>query len=432
MLETSRIAQNEKLIFDLLNGLELGVYTLHLGDTGPVCNAVNHTFCQWAGKNAEQMTGPDNNWLAHVNPVDRQRLVAGYHQVIQTGIRQIVEYRLAEGNITLRDTLKAETDEDGQIIGIIGCVQDISAFKQAQQELERTQLLQAMGRLLAGIAHEINTPVQFIGDNLTFLADAWRVLQQWLDLTQECINEVKDHREVAGRIRHWLEKIEQFKQNADTEFILHEFPAAVQQSLEGVGRVAGLVLAMRDFSHMDERRMAPADLNRAIRSTVTILRNELKYITDVQTDFDPDLPEVFCSVDEMNQVFLNLLINAGHSIQEKIEQGHLQRGCIRIRTRTEDDGIIIRIEDNGAGIRPEIQDRIFERFFTTKRNHPKRHGTGQGLAMVHTIVVQRHEGRIQVDSRPGDGAAFTIYLPLKPVKLREDMEHSKYESSIFG
>lgn len=311
-----------------------------------------------------------------------------------------VEYRLLEGEHLryVRHIARQISTDDGLSSMWIGCIEDITSLRQVQQDFERTQLLQNMGRLVAGIAHEINTPIQFIGDNLHFLTEAWeamcvhlRTLKQTLPDTQS------DDKAVMSSQR-------------DMEFLLTEAPDAIRQSLEGIERVSDMVAAMRDFSHLDERRMAAADLNRAVRSTLTLLRNELKYVADIQTELDVSLTDVYCSIDDISRVLMNLLTNAGQSIKEKIDKGLFTRGLIRVRTRRVDEQIEITVSDNGMGISETIQGRIFERFFTTKRNSDIQ-GTGQGLAIARTIIEERHHGRITFESENEQGTTFIIRIP---------------------
>ena len=174
---------------------------------------------------------------------------------------------------------------------------------------------------------------------------------------------------------------------------------------------------MRDFSHIDERRKAPANINRALNSTIIILRNNLKYAADVEKELDPNLPEVFCCVDDLNQVFMNLLINACHSIEEAIQAGRYKRGLIRVRTYQDGDHVVVSISDTGMGIPENIREKIFERFFTTKGKDRK--GTGQGLATVLSIVRDKHNGTISLDSEVGVGTTFTVRLPVDTGQKRE-------------
>ena len=170
-----------------------------------------------------------------------------------------------------------------------------------------------------------------------------------------------------------------------------------------------MIAAMRDFSHIDERRFAPADLNKTLKSTIVILRNEVKYVTDVETDLDEHLPTVMCCIDEIQQVFLNLIINAAHSIRDSIEENG-KRGLIKISSKVQDEYAVITISDTGPGISEDIREKIFEPFFTTKG--PGK-GTGQGLSIVQAAIVEKHNGKIKLESTVGVGTTFTIYIPLE-------------------
>jgi len=358
---------------------------------GVFLDAVSAAVVELTGRKPEAFTVERLNWLELIHPSDRGILSEAIAQRPVGGF--VVEYRLCAvgGSIRYVRHTGRPIDDDGTFWA--GCVEDMTAIRQAQQELERSQQLQNLGRLAAGIAHEINTPIQFIGDNLHFLAEAWEAMAAQLRRLAA---------ETGGAAMA----------SADLEFMLTEAPDAIRQSLEGVERIGGLVAAMRDFSHLDERRMAPADLNRIVRSTLTLLRNELKYAADVHFQADAALPEVYCAGDDISRVLLNLLINAGHSIKEKIEKGLYQRGTITVSARRLQDYVEIAVADNGMGIPAEIRHRIFERFFTTKRNSPMQ-GTGQGLSMVQAIVEQRHNGRIWFETEEGQGTTFIVRLPIR-------------------
>jgi two-component system NtrC family sensor kinase len=249
---------------------------------------------------------------------------------------------------------------------------------EARRELERTQMLQNLGKLTAGIAHEINTPIQFIGDNLQFLSNGFNDL---LTLLDEYENLISDNNDTDANILQ--EAIISARKKADIEYITKEIPQAITQSIEGIKRVSTMISAMRDFSHIDERRFAPADLNKAIKSTIVILRNEIKYVADVETNFGENFPDVMCCIDDIQQVFLNLIINAAHSIGEKLQENG-ERGLIKISSRVEDDNAIFTISDTGKGISQDIREKIFEPFFTTKG--PGK-GTGQGLSIVQSAII---------------------------------------------
>lgn len=270
-----------------------------------------------------------------------------------------------------------------------------------RRKLERTQMLQNLGRLTAGIAHEINTPIQFIGDNLQFLSDGFNSLHALL-------HEYEKNR-TDNSSENQDELITNARKKADIDFIEREIPKAISQSIDGVKRVSAMISAMRDFSHIDERRFALANLNKTVKSTVVILRNEIKYVADVETDLDENLPSVMCCIDEMQQVFLNLIINAAHSIGEKKEEGG-PKGLIKVSSRQEDEYAVFAINDNGKGISQEIKEKIFDPFFTTKERGK---GTGQGLSIVQSALIDKHKGRLELDSTVGVGTTFTIYIPIE-------------------
>ncbi|MEV1286330.1 PAS domain S-box protein [Micromonospora sp. NPDC049679] len=272
--------------------------------------------------------------------------------------------------------------------------------KRQQRELEarHDQKLESLGRLSAGIAHEINTPIQFVGDNTRFLATAYQEMLELLLVYRECMDLS------AGEIA-WDERIGRVtkaEQKADIDYLASEVPVAVEQSLEGIERVASLVRAMKSFSYKDSNDRSYVDLNEAIRTTLTVARNEVKYVADVTLDLG-ELPEVPCTLGDLNQVFLNLLVNAADAMQDKDE-----RGEIRISTRVEGPMVAISIADNGCGIPEHLNHLIFEPFFTTKEVGK---GTGQGLALART-VLEKHGGTIEVNSRTGEGSEFVLRLPV--------------------
>lgn len=401
------------LMHHLAQSAEVGLYVLSLRGEQPRCEYANSAWCRWTAAIAPELTSGQRSWLGCFHPEDRVRMQQLYLKVLLTGATERTEYRIYSPGQDIRyaaDTVRPVWDERGETIGVCGCVQDVSAIKSAQEEMQRTQLLQSLGSLMAGIAHEINTPLQFIGDNLQFLFDAWQVLGGQTAALISGLDAVRQ-KPGADAMEAFWKRLDQFRKESNAAYMEIEFPKAVRQSLEGIERLMQLVGAMRDFSHMDERRHAPADLNRAVGSAVTLLHNELKYHCDVKTELDPELPQIGCSIDEINRVILNLLINAGDSIAEKIEKGDYQRGCVRIGTKRQEKGVLLFVEDNGMGIPAAIQERIFERFFTTKRNRPERVGTGQGLSMAHEVIVDHHRGSLTFRTCPGEGTVFDVFLP---------------------
>jgi two-component system NtrC family sensor kinase len=267
--------------------------------------------------------------------------------------------------------------------------------------LGHTQKLESVGRLASGVAHEINTPIQFIGDSVYFLRDAIVGLIQLLEFYRAIT-----HSEGVTMASGTIAELERAEEEADVSYLVEHVPGAIDRALEGVKRVASIVQAMREFAHPDMVEMSPADINRALRSTLEVARNEYKYIADLEVDFC-DLPQIICHIGDLNQVFLNLIINAAHAISDLKIENH--RGKIRVATRNAGDHILIQISDSGCGIRPEIQDKIFDPFFTTKEVG---RGTGQGLAIARSIVTEKHKGRLSFESTPGEGTTFSIRLPL--------------------
>jgi PAS domain S-box-containing protein len=278
------------------------------------------------------------------------------------------------------------------------------------QQLRQAQKLEAIGQLAAGIAHEINTPTQYVGDNTRFLQESWHSFNELLAIAREMRQLA-----AAGLIPpQTLQRFDTLAQAADFEYLQAEIPRAIEQSLDGIERVAKIVRAMKDFSHPGSEEKRSIDINQAIETTITVARNEWKYVSDVETHFDPNLPLVPCHAGEFNQVILNLLINAAQAIAEALEDGSQGKGTIVVSTMRDQDWAEISISDTGAGVPEAVRSRVFEPFFTTK---PVGKGTGQGLALAHTAIVRRHGGKIWFDSELGKGTTFYIRMPLpQPTK----------------
>jgi PAS domain S-box-containing protein len=275
------------------------------------------------------------------------------------------------------------------------------------QQLRQAQKLEAIGQLAAGIAHEINTPTQYVGDNTRFLQESWHSFNELLAIAREM-----RQRAATGPISsQTLQRFDALAQAADFEYLQTEIPRAIEQSLDGIERVAKIVRAMKDFSHPGSEEKRSIDINQAIETTITVARNEWKYVAEVETRFDSDLPLVLCHAGEFNQVILNLLINAAQAIAQALEGGSQGKGKIVVSTTCDQDWAEISISDTGAGIPEAVRSRVFEPFFTTK---PVGKGTGQGLALAHTAIVRRHGGKIWFDSELGKGTTFYIRMPLAP------------------
>jgi len=292
----------------------------------------------------------------------------------------------------------------GALRGVVLMGRDITLRRELETQLAQTQKLESIGQLAAGIAHEINTPTQFISDNTRFIKDSFGDLEPLLKLCEQLVSDEGAVGEdaLAELVRHARE--------ADLTFLVQEIPGALEESLGGLQRVSGIVGAMKEFSHPGSGEKEAIDLNRALESTATVSRNEWKYVAELVFDFDPELPAVACYPGEINQVFLNLLVNAAHAIDAKGSSGGVL-GRIDVRTRAFEDRVEVAISDDGCGIDAENVARIFDPFCTTKEVGK---GTGQGLAITRSVIVDKHGGGVDVKSTPGAGTTFTLSLPLHP------------------
>jgi PAS domain S-box-containing protein len=298
----------------------------------------------------------------------------------------------------------------------VGVCTDITQRKQAEEEraeLERellqAQKLESLGTLSGGIAHEINTPVQYVGDNIRFLQSAFVDLGAVMEVHRRLVSTARVGADLAGV----LAQAAAVAEAADLDFLVTEIPSSLNQSIDGIGRISEIVQAIKEFSHPDAKEKTALDINRALTTTTTVSRNQWKDVAELETHFDMSLPQVQCLPGELNQVFLNMIINAAHAIEGA---GRNQQGRIIISTAKQDDWVEIRIGDTGVGIPEKNLTKIFDPFFTTKE--PGK-GTGQGLAISHRIITKKHGGTISVESEVGKGTTFVIRLPIVSSKETE-------------
>lgn len=284
-----------------------------------------------------------------------------------------------------------------------------SAPRDAAQRWEspscQSQKMRSIGQLAAGIAHEINTPTQYVGDNIRFLKDAFEDIASLLRSGADLLEAVRGGAATTAMARRLAADCER----ADLPYLMAEIPGAIQHALDGVDRISRIVRAIKEFAHPGPAEKSAADLNAIIETTLTVARNEWKYVADLVTDFDPDLPPIPCHPAEINQVILNLVINAAHAIEDANRPAHRVKGVISIRTRRRGGWAEIQIADNGVGIPAGIRPHIFDPFFTTKAMG---RGSGQGLAICYPVVVEKHGGTITFESEEGHGTTFTLRLPL--------------------
>jgi two-component system, NtrC family, sensor kinase len=284
--------------------------------------------------------------------------------------------------------------------------QEIADRERAEGELRIAHKLEAVGRLASGVAHEINTPVQFVSNSVQFVRDAMQDITTMVSRYQTIQQAVLDGVSSAD----CAAEVAEAAADVDLPFLINEVPRALDRSAEGLERIARIVRSMKQFAHPDGAEMTTINLNDAIAATLEIARNEYKYVADLETSYGA-VPPVLCHAGEIDQVILNLVVNAAHAVADA-NVGTENRGRIAVRTRLDGDAIEIDIEDNGCGIPDHVRDRIFDPFFTTKEVG---RGTGQGLAIARNIV-ERHRGRMNVISAVGKGTTFTIRLPIASIE----------------
>jgi PAS domain S-box-containing protein len=336
----------------------------------------------------------------------RARLLAG-----ESAVTLELELRAKDGRRVMLEVKPRLIYKEGRPLEVQIIGRDITGREAAEIELRQAQKLESVGRLASGIAHELNTPIQFVGDNTRFLQDSFGGLQTLLRKYQE----LRDAAASGTVSPDLLAEVRRVEEESDCAYLLEEIPKALTQTLDGVTRVATIVRAMKDFAHPESKEMAATDLNKALLSTLTVARNELKYVADVETDFG-ELPLVVCNISDLNQVFLNLLVNAAHAIGEAAK-GTGEKGKIRVRTVADGKTVLVSIMDTGCGIPEGIHSKIFDPFFTTKEVG---RGTGQGLAIARSVVVERHKGSLTFESEVGKGTTFYVRLPVNSGQRPEE------------
>ncbi len=283
--------------------------------------------------------------------------------------------------------------------GILLVGEDITEKRLIELRSQHSQKLESIGQLAAGIAHEINTPLQYVMDNVAFFRDSLKEMSCFVDTLIT---------ESATPNESLVSLVSRLKQEHDIDFITSEIQPAIAKTYEGIERIRRIVLAMKEFAHPSQEAFQLGDINKAIGDTIAITRNAWKYSAEVVIDLDPELEPLNCLISELNQVFLNLIINAADAIKEKQGQLSAHKGLIHIATCQKEHTIEIRIQDNGTGIPEHIKSRIFDPFFTTKGVGI---GSGQGLSICREIIVNKHKGSIDFHTKSGEGTCFVITLP---------------------
>ncbi len=375
---------------------------------------LNKPMAKALGMPVEKAVG--EKCYTHLHGVDEPPDICPHTQLLKDGkphTIEVYEERLGGYNEII---VTPYHDPDGTLIGSVHIVRNINERKQAEEEREKlhTQLLHAqklesVGQLAAGIAHEINTPTQYVGTNIDFLEEAFQDLAELLTKYDQLLEAAK-----ANRVsQELIEGIEETIEEVDLEYLMGEVPQAISQSRDGIKRVTSIVRAMKDFSHPGGKEKEPSDINQIIKTTVTIARNEWKYVSDLELELEDTMPMVPCLKDEMGQVILNLIVNAAQAIGDKLgENPEGEKGVITISTAWNEEAAEIRVSDTGTGIPEDARDKVFQPFFTTKDVGK---GTGQGLAIAHNVVVDKHGGTIEFETEDGKGTTFIMRLPMDKI-----------------
>ena len=348
-----------------------------------------------------------SHWLQYLPPDQHESLQVSFRAIFETGASNTYETSVAgpDGERVWLTTHMGPMRIGGRIAGVVLVAQEITELRRTQLEFAAAQKMAAVGTLAAGIAHEINTPVQFVGDSLQFLREGMCDILTVVDELERVCRLVKQE-SPSTTIRAALASVVQAEAAADLPYLRENVPQALDRCVDGLRRVSGIVSSMREFAHPARKEMAPVDLNRAITNTLTIARNEYVHLAELVTDLR-ELPLVTCHVDQISQVVLNLVVNAAHAIGDVVQSSGV-KGRLTVGTRMDGEDVVISIGDTGTGIREAIREHIFEPFFTTKDVGK---GTGQGLALAWTLVTEKHGGTLSYETALGKGTTFFVRLP---------------------
>ncbi|MDP3481448.1 MAG: ATP-binding protein [Desulfoprunum sp.] len=295
-------------------------------------------------------------------------------------------------------------DEKNEITGAVLTFRNLTEQRLKEANRIHSMKLESIGELSAGIAHEINTPIQFIGSNVSFLQDSFGDLLKLV----AAYGRLREALAGSGQFTELLSEIEELEQDADVEYLQDEAPKAFEQTRGGVDRVTKLVLGLKGFAHSGDGEMKrPVDLNEIINNSLIVCHNVYKYVAEMETDFG-ELPTINIYPGDIGQVIVNLVVNAAHAIAD-LKGESAEMGKIKISTSCQDKVITISVSDTGGGIPEGVRQRVFDPFFTTK---DVGRGSGQGLAISRTIIHDKHQGELTFESIIGKGTTFFVKLPL--------------------
>ena len=394
---------NEQRYFDLIDNLSEGLWSI---DADKKITFVNKSMAEMLGYGPEEMLGEDPRTYMtgeEARGFDERRK----DRMMGKSGKYTSEYLHRDGHrVFVSVSATPIRDEQNNIVGAMALVSDLSKERMLQLQLLQAQRLESIGQLAAGIAHEVNTPTQYIDNNIQFLRSAFDSLQAVRQEENMLLREAKEVPALADAVR----RVEDARAERQTDSLLAEIPDAFDDTADGLKRITTIVDSVKRFAHPGQEAFQAADINDALCSTIVVARGEWKYVAEMVTDLDPDLPPVPCVLADINQVMLNLIINAAHAIDAAPGRAPDAKGVITVRTRVEDRWVVIEVQDTGTGIPTAFRPRIFDPFFTTKEVGK---GTGQGLAIARTVVVEKHGGSIAFETEEGKGTTFFVRLPLE-------------------
>lgn len=363
---------------------------------------INQKICALLGRSRDEIIG--RNFENFLHPDSKHDFVR--QQLLRKeGYSDSYEFILVNKDGEKVFVLSSPTpliDERLNYNGSYEVITNISNLKLIEHQLIHSQKMETIGVMAAGLAHEINTPLQYAIGNSTFVKETIDKLVQFITSIRDLMHDMAPAK-LAANPRAIDDIIDAF----DVDFITKEIPPAINECLEGLNRIAAIVLSVKKFAHPDSDEFRPINVNEEITTTINISRNEWKYVADMECRFDENLPPLSCIASDFNQVILNLIINASHAVQEKYNET-AQKGTIRITTSMDKHDLVVSVSDNGTGIPVRVQNKIFNPFFTTKDVGK---GTGMGLAIVLKII-EKHKGKIWFESEEGKGTTFHVRFPL--------------------
>ncbi|WP_051677160.1 PAS domain S-box protein [Maridesulfovibrio frigidus] len=398
----SVLKESEEQQKRLIAAIEQSIESIVITNTSGIITYVNPAFEKISGYTKSEAVGQNSNILK--SSEQTQEFYTNLWKTISQGniwSGQFVNRNKEGKSYTQEATICPVRNENGQIINYVGVARDISKQLIVEAQLRQAQKLESIGELAAGIAHEINTPTQYVSSNMKFLEDSFVDL---MTMVTSCDTAFKSLAEGKPQSEVLQYKNDHFNAD-DFEFLSEDVPKAIEESVEGLKRISKIVQSIKQLAHPGETHKGFFDLNNIIKDAVTVSSNEWKYVAEIDLQLEESLPQIQCMKGEMGQVLLNLIINSAHAIEAK---GSSEKGTISITTKHDATHAILEVADTGSGMSSQVIERAFDPFFTTKEVGK---GTGQGLAIAHNVIANIHKGNISVESKEGVGTKFLIQLP---------------------